>query len=122
MVAGVGSVMVGATRRTRFLRSWMIMNNRKQRQWQAWVLAAVVAGGGGCWAQTMGTAGPAVPTSTAGCCGQQMTLVGQANIYTVEGGKARDGSAVAEGLRTEVYGEELVARAEVAAGTYTVVV
>ncbi len=64
------------------------------------------------------TTGSGVP----GCCGQQMTLVGQAWIYSVADGKASDGTPVPETLRTEVYGDELVARAVLAPGTYTVVI
>ncbi len=60
------------------------------------------------------------PGVNVGCCGQQMTLLGQATVYQVPDGKAADGTAVPSDLQTEVYGEELQAKVELPPGTYTV--
>ncbi|HVT81788.1 MAG TPA: glycoside hydrolase family 3 N-terminal domain-containing protein, partial [Phycisphaerae bacterium] len=60
------------------------------------------------------------PATTIGCCGQQMTLLGEPRVFQVADGKAADGSPVPAEVQTEVYGEELQAKVDLPPGTYIV--
>lgn len=63
---------------------------------------------------------PATIPASAGCCGQRMTIAGDARYYAPKGNKTATGAAIPEQDVAEVYGKTLVLTAELPAGQYTV--